>query len=232
MKYTEERTGIKLWAEEDRPREKVLLKGKESLSPVELIAILIGSGNVNESAVDLAKRILLGVNNDLNELGKLTVEDLLKYKGIGNAKAVSIIAALELGRRKQIFEVKEKQKITSARDVFEMLQPSLTDLPHEEFWLLLLNRSNRVIKQIKVSSGGVSGTVVDQKMIFKYAIDNLASSIIICHNHPSGNKQPSKADIELTKKMKKAGDMLDIPVLDHVIITTGEYLSMAEEGYL
>ena len=232
MKYTEERTGIKLWAEEDRPREKVLLKGKESLSPVELIAILIGSGNVNESAVDLAKRILLGVNNDLNELGKLTVEDLLKYKGIGNAKAVSIIAALELGRRKQIFEVKEKQKITSARDVFEMLQPSLTDLPHEEFWLLLLNRSYRVIKQIKVSSGGVSGTVVDQKMIFKYAIDNLASSIIICHNHPSGNKQPSKADIELTKKMKKAGDMLDIPVLDHVIITTGEYLSMAEEGYL
>ena len=232
MKYTEERTGIKLWAEEDRPREKVLLKGKESLSPVELIAILIGSGNVNESAVDLAKRILLGVNNDLNELGKLTVEDLLKYKGIGKAKAVSIIAALELGRRKQIFEVKEKQKITSARDVFEMLQPSLTDLPHEEFWLLLLNRSNRVIKQIKVSSGGVSGTVVDQKMIFKYAIDNLASSIIICHNHPSGNKQPSKADIELTKKMKKAGDMLDIPVLDHVIITTGEYLSMAEEGYL
>ncbi|MFO7844015.1 MAG: DNA repair protein RadC [Bacteroidales bacterium] len=223
---------IKEWAVEDRPREKLLKKGIQSLSNAEIIALLIGSGTKNESAVDLSKRILKKVNNNLNELGKLDVNELMKNKGIGEAKAITIMAALELGRRRKIAEIIEKKKITQSHDVFEFFQPLVGDLPHEEFWILLLNRSNRIIENKKISQGGVSGTVIDVKIILKYAIENLASSIILCHNHPSGNKNPSQADNAITKKLVDAGSLLDIKVLDHIIIADTEFYSYADEGNL
>ncbi len=221
---------IKEWAVEDRPREKLLKKGIQSLSNAEIIALLIGSGTKNESAVDLSKRILKSVNNNLNELGKLDVNELTKNKGIGEAKAITIIAALELGRRRKISEIIEKKKITQSNDVFEFFQPLLGDLPHEEFWILLLNRSNRIIEKKKISQGGVSGTVIDVKIILKHALENLASSIILCHNHPSGNKMPSKADDNITRKLVEGSTLLDIKVLDHIIIADTDYYSYADEG--
>lgn len=221
---------IKDWAVEDRPREKLVKNGVQSLSDAEIIAILIGTGSRNESAVELSKKVLKSANNNLNELGKLNIPDLTKMKGIGEAKAITIIAALELGRRRKISEIITKQKITQSKDIFELFQPILGDLPHEEFWILLLNRSNRIIEKFKISQGGISGTVIDIKIILKQAIEKLASSIILCHNHPSGNKYPSNADDSITEKLKKGANLLDIQVLDHIIVADVEYYSYADEG--
>lgn len=223
-------SNILSWAEEDRPREKLLLKGKAALSDAELIAILIGSGSRNLSAVDLSKLILQSVNNNLNELAKLSINDLMKFKGIGDAKAISIAAALELGRRRKESEVIKKTKVGSSNDAYESIRPYLMDLMHEQFWVLLLNRANEIIRPVQISIGGVAGTVADPKMIFKAAIEHLASSIILVHNHPSGNLSPSQADKELTKKVKLGGQTLDIPVLDHLIFSDNGYFSFADEG--
>ncbi|HAF29320.1 MAG TPA: hypothetical protein DCG75_09770 [Bacteroidales bacterium] len=223
---------IKEWAVEDRPREKLLKKGVQSLSDAEIIALLIGSGTKNETAVELSKKVLKSANNNLNELGKLNVPDLTKMKGIGEAKAITILAALELGRRRKISEIITKRKITQSKDIFELFQPIIGDLPHEEFWILLLNRSNNIIDRIKISQGGVSGTVIDVKIILKQAIEKLASSVILCHNHPSGNKNPSNADDSITHKLKSAAELLDIQVLDHIIVANVDYYSYADEGKL
>ncbi|MFO7828440.1 MAG: DNA repair protein RadC [Bacteroidales bacterium] len=223
---------IKEWAVEDRPREKLLKKGIQSLSNAEIMALLIGSGTKNESAVDLSKKILKKTNNNLNELGKLDVNELIKNKGIGEAKAITIIAALELGKRRKLSEIIEKKKITKSNDVFDLFQSVVGDLPHEEFWILLLNRSNRIIEKIKISQGGVSGTVIDVKIILKHAIEKLASSIILCHNHPSGNRNPSKSDDAITHKLAEGANLLDIKVLDHIIIADTNYYSYADEGTL
>lgn len=223
---------IKTWAEEDRPREKLLLKGKRALSDAELIAILIGSGNATETAVDLSKRILAGAGNNLNQLGKMTVIDLCKYKGIGEAKAISIVAGLELGARRQVSEVVKLDQITSSRDGYEILRPVIADLPKEEFWVLFLNRANKVIMKDQISSGGVNGTVADLRIIFKKALELLASGIILAHNHPSGNLRPSHEDDQMTKKLVEAGRLLEIPVIDHLIVTENGYYSYADEGRL
>jgi DNA repair protein RadC len=232
MEEIKQSFGIKSWAEDDRPREKLIGKGRQVLSDAELIAILIGSGNRDETAVELSKKILASTGNNLNELGKLSISDLTKFKGIGEAKAISIVAALELGRRRRETETVKRDKITCSKDVFEIMKPIMLDLPHEEFWLLVLNRSNAVIKKELISRGGVAGTVVDTKIIFKTAIENLASSIIISHNHPSGNLKPSDADIKITKTIKDAGKIMDIPLFDHVIITDSGYYSFNDEGML
>ena len=224
---------IKSWAEEDRPREKLLNKGRQSLTDAELIAVLIGSGNKEETAVELSKRILKEAGgNNLNDIAKLTVNDLMKFKGIGEAKAIAITAALELGRRRKESETTKRQKIVLSSDAYEFIKPIFLDLPHEEFWTLLLNRSNYVIKKELISRGGVAGTVVDAKIIFKSAIENLANAIILCHNHPSGNVKPSDADIKLTRSLKDAGKLLEIQVLDHVIVTDTDYYSFADNGMM
>jgi DNA repair protein RadC len=224
--------GIKSWAEEDRPREKLIDKGRHTLTEAELIAILIGSGNRNETAVELSKRILASVGNNLSELGKLSVRDLCNFKGMGDAKAVSIIAALELGRRRKETETIKKEKIVTSKDVYDIMRAPMLDLPHEEFWLLILNRSNSLLKKELISRGGIAGTVVDTKIIFKTAISHYASSIIVCHNHPSGNTKPSEADIKITKNIQEAGKIMDIPLLDHLIITEESFYSFADEGML
>ena len=230
---TYEHLSIKEWALEDRPREKLIYKGLASLSDAELLAILIGSGSTKESAVELSKKILKDCQNNLNILGKKTVNDLkTNYHGIGEAKAISIVASLELGRRRKLQDTEALNKISCSKDVCDLFQPVLGDLPHEEFWILMLNRSNKVIAQNKVSQGGISGTVIDVRLILKSAIDHLASSIILCHNHPSGNLQPSDADTKITKKMSEAGRIMDIPVLDHIIVTDNGYFSYADEGMI
>ncbi|WP_420317742.1 RadC family protein [Ekhidna sp.] len=226
------RLTIKRWAEEDRPREKLILKGKAALSEAELIAILIGSGNTEQTAVELSQHILKQCENSLMNLARLSVKDLQKFKGIGEAKAISIVAALELGRRRKDSEPKRKVKITSSKDAFEILRGDMMDLNHEEFWLLLLKRNNEVIKKEMLSRGGVSGTVVDPKIIFKRALEETASGLILAHNHPSGNLKPSQEDINLTKRLKEAGKSLDISVLDHLIITDHTFFSFADEGIL
>jgi len=223
---------IKSWAEEDRPREKLLLKGKSALSDAELIAILIGSGNRNETAVELSKKILIGVGNNLNELGQSSIEQLMQYKGIGEAKAISISAALELGRRRKSTEVLKRPIVNTSETAFQQLAPYLQDLPHEEFWILILNRASQVIEIKNISKGGVSGTVADAKLIFRPALEKLGSSIIVGHNHPSGNLKPSQADINLTRKLVKAGEYLDVKVLDHIIVGGNSFLSLADEGLL
>ena len=223
---------IKDWAEEDRPREKLMLKGKESLSDTELIAILIGSGSRNLSAVELSKQILHNYNNDLNQLGRLTITDFQKFKGIGEAKAISIIAALELGRRRQLTDVKDRPKITSSNDAYNCLYSIMEDLNHEVFKILILNRNNQVTRIEDISVGGVAGTVVDPKIIFKKALDANASSIILSHNHPSGNLKPSQADISITKRIVSAGNTLEIRVLDHLIISDKGYFSFLDEGMM
>jgi DNA repair protein RadC len=232
MHYNPPSLKILSLAEEDRPREKLLLKGKAALSDAELLGILLGSGTVNLSAVDLARIILQDVGNDLNELAKLSVKDLQKHKGIGEAKAITIVSALELGRRRKESEPVKRQRITSSRDVYEIMKPHLLDLPHEEFWVVLLTRSNTVIRTLQISSGGVSGTVADPKIIFKQALDYIASAIILVHNHPSGNLSPSQADKDLTRKLREAGAWLETPVLDHVIFANRHYFSFADEGIL
>ncbi len=223
---------IKHWNEDDRPREKLLKKGRVSLSDAELIAILIGSGNRDESAVELSKRILSGIDNSLNKLGKLTVNDLIKFKGIGEAKAISIITALELGRRRRLEEALEKPKISSSRSVFDLMQPIIGELQHEEFWILFLNNANKIQLKTQMSKGGITGTLVDTRLIFKQALELAATGLILCHNHPSGTLKPSTSDINLTNKIKKGGEILDIKVLDHLIITEKEYYSFADEGIL
>lgn len=233
-KETQALSHIKIlnWAEEDRPREKLLLKGKSTLSDAELIGILIGSGTFALSAVDLGKQILQSVDNNLNELAKLSVKDLEKFKGIGEAKAITIVSALELGRRRKEAEVPKKTQIKHPQDVHTLMIPYLLDLPYEEFWILLLNRANIVIKPVKISSGGVQGTVVDAKIIFKHALENLASGIVLVHNHPSGSLQPSQADLQITKKLQQAGQVLEIPILDHIIFADKAYFSFNEKNLL
>lgn len=223
---------IKHWAEEDRPREKLLAKGLTSLTDAELLAIIIGSGNTEDSAVELSRKILLSADNNLNVLGKFTVNDLQKFKGIGEAKAISIVAALEFGRRRKKEDAPDKQQIRSSSDIFEIFQPMLADVPHEEFWVLLLNRSNRIIDKLRVSQGGVSGTVIDIRLLLKPAIEKLASSIVLCHNHPSGNHKPSENDICITRKAKEAAKFMDIIVLDHIIVSEKNYYSFADEGLI
>ena len=220
------------WAVEERPREKVLANGIQYLSDVELLAILLGSGTRNQTAVELARIILKGAENSLQELGRQSISELVRIKGVGPVKAITLLAAMELGRRRAGMQHAEKLPVKSSQTVFKLFHPLLGDLDHEEFWLLMLNRANRVLGRYKVSQGGLSGTVIDTRIILKKALDNLASSIIVCHNHPSGNKQPSDADIKITEKLKKAAEMLEIKLLDHVIIADKSYFSFADEGLI
>jgi DNA repair protein RadC len=233
MKVEEQKPlSIKSWSPEDRPREKLLLKGIGALSEAELLAILIGSGTAKLSAVEVGKKILQQGGSNLNELAKLTVKDLMKIKGIGEAKAITIVAALELGRRRKETTSDEKPKISSSQDAFHLIKSDLIDLPHEEFWVLLLNRANRVIKKKRISEGGVTGTVADPKIIFKMALEELACGIIVAHNHPSGNLTASQNDIALTKKLHEAGKFLEIQLLDHLIVANQKYFSFADEGLI
>ena len=223
---------IKNWSQDDQPREKLLYKGKAALSDAELAAILIGSGNRNESAVALCKRILASTENNLSALGKLSIKQLMEFKGIGEAKPISIIAALELGRRRRGEEALEKKKIASSTSVFELMQPVIGELPHEEFWIVYLNNSNKVIQQNQLSKGGITGTLVDVRLALKTALEVGATGIILAHNHPSGTLKPSEADKQLTHKLKIAAQSLDITVLDHLIVTENAYFSFADEGLI
>ncbi len=225
-------SSIKSWAEEDRPREKLILKGKSSLSNAELIAILIGSGSQRETAVELSKKILLKYENNLQELSKATVQDLCEFPGIGEAKAISIIAAMELGRRYRSTEAKIRKKITSSHDAYDAIYSYLADSEYEEFYVILLNRANDIISIQKISEGGTSGTVVDPKKVFKLALNYQASAMILCHNHPSGNMKASHQDKVITKKLKQSGDLIEINILDHIIVGNGKYLSFSDEGLL
>jgi len=218
------------WSEDDKPREKLMLKGKSALSDAELIAILIGSGSRNESAVGLSKRILASVDNNLNALGKLTIQQLMNFKGIGEAKAISIIAAMELGRRRRAEDAVELKKISSSKMIFELMQPIIGELPHEEFWVLYLNNSKKVLSKSQQGKGGITGTMVDVRLVFKTALELGATALILCHNHPSGTLIPSDADKQITRKLKSAGQNLDIQVLDHIIITENGYYSFNDEG--
>ncbi len=228
----EHKLNIKAWAEEDRPREKLSNQGRRSLSDTELIAILIGSGSRNESAVELSKRILYSCQNDLNQLARFSVSDLSRFKGIGEAKAISIIAAFELGRRRKETISPDRVQVSTSIDVYESILFRFKDLNHEEFWIIVLNRANKITSTHLVSKGGQAGTIADPKIIFNIALENHAASLILAHNHPSGNLKPSQADIELTQKLRSAGKLLDIPVLDHLIISDQGFLSFADEGIL
>jgi len=228
----EQKITIKAWAEEDRPREKLSNQGRRSLSDAEIIAILIGSGNRTESAVELSKRILYTCENDLNKLARLNVSELSRFKGIGEAKAISIIAALELGRRRKETISADRVQVSTSIDVYEAIVSRFKDLNHEEFWIIVLNRANKITSSHLVSKGGQAGTIADPKIIFNMALENHAASLILAHNHPSGNLKPSQADLELTQKLRSAGKILDIPVLDHLIITDQGFLSFADEGIL
>ena len=223
---------IKNWAVEDRPREKMLKKGLSSLSDAELLAILLVNGGKSVSALDLAKAILAQAENNLNVLAKKDIADLQKVSGIGPAKAVTILAAIELGRRRSQQPVMQQVSIKGSKDVAEYFQAKLADLQHEEFWVLLLNRANRIIHSYRLSQGGISGTVIDVRLLMKEAMNQLASSIIVCHNHPSGSLQPSSQDISLTKKIAEASKMIDIPLIDHLIVSNSGYYSFADEGMI
>jgi len=223
---------IKNWAVADRPREKLVQKGRRALSDAELVAILIGSGNREDSAVSLAQKMLIYFNNNLNDLAQCSLKDLQQFKGIGEAKAISIAAALELGRRRQATAVNERKTIALPEDVFALLNPVIGDLPHEEFWIIYLNNNKKLIKKECLSTGGLTSTTVDVRLILKKAIDALATSIIIAHNHPSGQLQVSKNDVEITKKIKTACNLIDIQLADHVIIAHQQYISFYEKGYL
>lgn len=223
---------IKDWSEDDRPREKLLYKGRSALSDAELIAILIGSGNREESAVGLSKRILASSSHNLSELGKFSVKDLMKFKGIGEAKAVSIIAALEIGRRRNGSDKLSRKRITSSASVFELLHPVIGDLPHEEFWVVYLNNSNKVLEKQQLSKGGITGTLVDVRLVLKTALELSAVGLILAHNHPSGTLRPSQSDKQLTQKLKKAAASLDVKILDHIIVTEKTYFSFADDGLL
>ncbi len=224
--------GIKSWATDDRPREKLMTKGPMALSDGELLAILIGSGTRELSAVDLARNILASVQNSISELSRLSIKELMKFKGIGEAKAINIAASLEIGRRRRLKDSLQRRKILSSRDAFEIMHPLLSDNNYEEFWIITLNRGNMVKRTLRISEGSLAGTVADPKKIFKLALEDNAASVILCHNHPSGNLTPSKKDNEITQKCKSAGLFLDLPVLDHIIIGTDNYFSFADEGLL
>ncbi|MCD7973929.1 MAG: DNA repair protein RadC [Candidatus Azobacteroides sp.] len=223
---------IKDWDEEDRPREKMLRKGIQLLTNAELIAILINSGNKEETSVEVAQKILFSCQNNLNELGKYTLSDLCKFRGIGKAKAISIICAMEIGRRRMSNEAVKKQQILSSYDMFELFFPDMCDLPFEEMWVVLLNRSKKILVKQKISQGGISSTTVDIRLIIKLALEACASAIIICHNHPSGNKSPSLDDRKLTLKIKESAKMMDLQLLDHIIIADDTYFSFADEGLI
>jgi DNA repair protein RadC len=223
---------IKNWALEDRPREKLLNHGTQSLSDTELLAILLGSGTRNASAVDLARHILESAGNNLHQLGKSGISDLKQIKGIGSAKALMLMSAFELGRRRSQTDTAAKLKISSSKDVFNLFYPILGDLPHEEFWILILNRSNQVVDKIRISQGGISGTVIDTRMILRYAIEKLASGLVLCHNHPSGNNQPSDSDKKITEKIQTAASFMEINLLDHIIIADKTFYSFADDGIL
>jgi len=226
------RLKIKEWAVEDRPRERLIARGPRSLSDAELIAILIGSGNHEETAVELGRRLLGSVNNNLNELARKGIDYLQTFNGVGEAKAVSIVAALELGKRRKNAEVFLKKKITCSKDAADFFMPLLGDLNHEEFWIMLLDRGNKITDHFKISQGGIAGTVIDVRIILKNALEKLAVSLILCHNHPSGTMEASNADLQITRKIKQAAEMMDISVLDHIIIGQNRYLSLADEGML
>lgn len=223
---------IKNWSQDDQPREKLLYKGKSALSDAELVAILIGSGSRNESAVALCKRILGSVDNNLTALGKLTIKQFMAFKGIGEAKAITITAALELGRRRRVEAPIDKMQVTSSRSVFEFMQPVIGELQHEEFWIIYLNNSNKVIQKNQLSKGGITGTLVDVRLVLKTALEVGATALILAHNHPSGTLKPSQADKQITEKLIIAAQSLDIKVLDHLIITENAYFSFADEGIL
>ncbi|SMP27649.1 RadC family protein [Chryseobacterium profundimaris] len=223
---------IKFLAEDDRPREKFLLKGKSSLSDSELLAIIMGSGNRDETAVELARRILASVNNNWNQLSLLSVKDLMKFKGVGEVKAISIAVALEIGRRKAGQEIPEKPVISSSRSAYEIFRNHLSDLRTEEFWAIFLNRSNKVIHFAQLTQGGINQSIVDIRVLFKTALDHFSTGIIIAHNHPSGSLQPSREDIEITGKIKTAGETMNIQLLDHLIITQNSYFSFSDDGLL
>ena len=230
--YDQDKSSIKNWNEDDRPREKLALKGKSSLSDAELLAIIMGSGNRNESAVELGKRILNSAQNNWNELARYSIQDLSKFKGVGEAKAISIITALEIGRRRNAQEILEKPKITSSQDAATILQQQIGDLPTEEFWVMFLNQGNKIIKTEQISRGGITQTAVDVRVIFKRALELMATAIILSHNHPSGNLNPSEADKNITRKIKEASKYLDVQILDHIIVTQKEYYSFADDGIL
>jgi DNA repair protein RadC len=232
MESYEQKINIKSWAEADRPREKLMLHGRRHLTDAELLAILIASGNKDETAVDLSKRMLSFYQNDLDALGKSSISELSKFKGIGEAKGITIVAALELGRRRKETVATPIQKIGSAIDAYQLLWPDFADLNHEEFWILLLNRANHVKSKHLISKGGQSGTIADPKIIFKTALEQNAAYIILAHNHPSGNLKPSTEDVRLTKKLVEGGKMMDLLVVDHLIITDKGYYSFADEGLI
>lgn len=223
---------IKNWSQDDQPREKLRDKGKMALSDAELIAILIGSGSASESAVSLSKRILASVDNNLNKLGKQSLKQLMAFKGIGEAKAISIAAAMELGRRRRGEQALEVKTINSSQTVFELMQPVIGELPHEEFWIIYLNNSNKIIQKNQLSKGGITGTLVDVRLVLKTALEVGALGLILAHNHPSGTLKPSRADKDITEKLKRAAQSLDINVIDHLIVCEKEYFSFADEGLL
>jgi len=228
----ENRIPMRLWAEDDLPSEKLLMKGSGSLSDAELLSIIIGSGIPGENSLEIARNLLSRCGNSLCELWKVSVSDLQKIKGIGQKRAVKIAAIFALARRRNESEVILKTKISRSQDAYEIFHSLIGDLPYEEFWLLMLNRANRVIRKVKISEGGVSGTVVDPKKIFQICLDNHATSILLGHNHPSGNTQPSEADTKITKKIRDCGLLLDIAVLDHIIVGDDRFYSFADEGAL
>ena len=231
MNNSTQKLRITDWAEEDRPREKLLMKGVQTLSDAELLAILIGSGNKNETAVELSQRILHFVKNNLNSLGRLSINELINnFNGIGEAKAITIIAALELGRRRKDSEREKMAQIKSSIDIFNLFQPILGDLPHEESWILLLNSANKIIKRLQVSKGGLNGITIDIRMIMKESIESLATGIILVHNHPSGNLTPSREDDDNTTKLSVASSFVDIQMIDHVIITDDGFYSYKDEN--
>lgn len=232
MKNRTTKNSIKTWSGQDQPRVKMLVHGRQVLSDAELVAILIASGSKTETAVDLSKRILKTVGNDLNILARLSLGDLMAFKGIGEAKAISITAALELGRRRQLAGIQDRIKIQSSIEAHNVIAPIISDLEVEQFWILLLNRANELVAKRKISEGGVAGTVVDAKVVFKAAIEQLASSIILVHNHPSGNLKPSKADIRLTENLVEAGKLMNVQVVDHLIVSEKGYYSFADEGLI
>ena len=225
-----ERLTITQWAEEDRPREKMMMHGASALSNAELLAILIGSGSAEESAVELMRKILNDYHNNLNELGKASIDELCRYKGIGSAKAISILAASELGKRRKEESVKERIAILSSKDVYECFYPMMCDLPTEECWVLLLNQASKIIEKTKISAGGLSATAVDVRCILREALLKRASAIVLCHNHPSGNIRPSKEDDLLTRHVAQASECMDIRLVDHIILTDGAFYSYADEG--
>ena len=227
-----ERSSIKDWAQDDRPRERLLKQGAGALSDAELLAILIRSGTTKASAIDVARSILGRVGDDLHRLGRLSVHDLMRTKGLGQAKAVGIVAALELGRRRRAVEGTVRPLIATSNTAYEEIRAVLAEQPHEEFWVLMLDRGNRLMERCCVSRGGMHGTVADPKIIFKEAIDRRASSMVLCHNHPSGQLRPSEEDVRLTRKLVDGGRLLDIGILDHLIVTTNGYYSFADNGML